>query len=227
MNTIVNKEIKTKIDFEQFLKTIKVNKDYKEIDKIKSFFKKANQIAVPKAIYGEAYIDQIEDEKVIIEKIEFKSKIMSVNLKDVHKVIVYIVTAGKEIDQWAEKEDGDILQKYWLSVLQEFVLKEALNKVKDNINKKLLPGLTSTMNPGSLIDWSITEQKKLFELIGDPENKIGVSLTKSSLMLPKKSVSGLIYPTEISFENCQVCPRKKCPNRSAPYQPELLNKKYS
>ena len=105
-------------------------------------------------------------------------------------------------------------------------LAPALSDIKE-INEKYIPGSSSTMNPGSLIDWSITEQKKLFKLLGNPAKEIGVELTKSSLMLPAKSVSGLVYPTEKDFENCQVCPRLKCPNRSAPYDEELIEKRYN
>ena len=75
----------------------------------------------------------------------------------------------------------------------------------------------SFMNPGSLADWPIEEQKPLFRLIGDVEVAIGVKLTKNYLMIPTKSVSGIYFPTEITFYSCQLCPRKACDGRNAPY----------
>jgi hypothetical protein len=84
----------------------------------------------------------------------------------------------------------------------------------------------STMNPGSLADWPLAQQRVLFALLGNTEAAIGVSLTPSLLMTPTKSVSGIAFPTEGSFASCQLCPRKACPNRRAPYDPGLKERKY-
>ena len=73
------------------------------------------------------------------------------------------------------------------------------------------------MSPGSLPDWPIEEQKKLFALLGDVQGVLGVRLNESLLMLPRKSVSGLFFPTEISFYSCQLCPRSNCEARKAAY----------
>ena len=86
---------------------------------------------------------------------------------------------------------------------------------------KYRPGKMSSMSPGSLQDWPITQQSELFRVLGDVESEIGVRLTESYLMLPMKSVSGLCFPTETSFESCQLCPRDDCPGRAAPYDPTL------
>lgn len=227
MKTIIKKEIPFEIDFESFLKKIKLSKDYHDIDTVKKYVKKANEIGKPKAMYREVFINNRGEDYVEVEDQRFESKIMRVNLEDIYKVLIYIVTCGQELAEWAGQQDGDMLEEYWLSMLQEAVLEQARDYIKDEINENYLPGSSSVMNPGSLIDWSISEQKKLFKLLGNPEQEIGVKLTDSSLMLPKKSVSGLIYPTEKDFENCQVCPRENCPNRSVPYQPELIKEKYS
>lgn len=227
MNTIIKREISFEIEFDEFLDKIKINKDYKDIDEIREIVKKANQIGKPKAMYKEVYIDEIGKNYVVVEDKKFESKIMSVNLEEVHKVIIFLITCGTELEKWAEKKDGDMLENYWHSMVQEAVLEKARDYINKEINEKYLPGSTSIMNPGSLIDWSITEQKKLFSILGNPKKEIGVKLTESSLMLPAKSVSGLIYPTEEDFENCQVCPKENCPSRSAPYEPELLEKRYS
>ena len=36
-------------------------------------------------------------------------------------------------------------------------------------------------------------------------------------MIPNKTVSGLLFPTEEDFHTCQVCHRDPCPNRRAPF----------
>ncbi len=55
---------------------------------------------------------------------------------------------------------------------------------------------------------------------------IGVELTPSFLMVPNKSVSGLRFPTEENWASCMLCPRPDCPNRRAPHDPELFERKY-
>ena len=45
-------------------------------------------------------------------------------------------------------------------------------------------------------------------------------------MVPTKSVSGILFPAEETFASCQLCPRDDCPNRRAPYDPELFERKY-
>jgi hypothetical protein len=81
------------------------------------------------------------------------------------------------------------------------------------------------MSPGSLPNWPITEQKPLFSLIGKTEELVGVRLTDSMLMLPRKSISGIVFPTEVTFSSCQLCPRERCEGRKAPYD-EALKEKY-
>jgi hypothetical protein len=66
-----------------------------------------------------------------------------------------------------------------------------------------------------------------FFLVGDVKQLIGVELTESYLMSPIKSISGLIFPTDVSFVNCPVMPRENCPGRKAPYDEILLHTKFS
>ncbi len=69
-----------------------------------------------------------------------------------------------------------------------------------------------------------TEQKPLFSLFGDVEKLVGVALNASHLMQPLKSTSGILFPAEVTFESCQLCPRKNCSGRRAAYDPEALKK---
>lgn len=45
-------------------------------------------------------------------------------------------------------------------------------------------------------------------------------------MLPYKSVSGIAYETEATFENCMLCPRGNCPTRRVPYDASMGAKTY-
>jgi len=80
------------------------------------------------------------------------------------------------------------------------------------------------MNPGSLEDWPLTQQKQLFTLFRNIEKILGVKLTEQCYMIPRKSVSGVFFPTESKFYSCQICPRKRCDSRKSNYSPGLVKK---
>ena len=88
------------------------------------------------------------------------------------------------------------------------------------MSKYAINGLSS-MSPGSLSDWPIEEQKPLFSILGDVETAIGVTLTENFLMVPTKSISGIYFPTDLPFYNCQLCSRKNCDSRKARFDKTL------
>jgi hypothetical protein len=79
------------------------------------------------------------------------------------------------------------------------------------------------MSPGSgdVEIWPVSQQKELFAILDGVTPHIGVRLTDSMLMIPNKSVSGIVFPTEVDYRGCQVCHRQNCPNRSAPFDEDL------
>ena len=109
----------------------------------------------------------------------------------------------------------------------EMALAAALDQLHTHLEEKYHLGRVKAMNPGSLEDWPIGQQKELFRILGDVKSAIGVELTDSCLMLPMKSASGILFQTESNFESCQLCPRKNCPNRRARYKEHLYEEKYS
>ena len=76
------------------------------------------------------------------------------------------------------------------------------------------------MNPGSaeVGVWPLAQQRPLFRLLGDPKAAIGVVLTESLLMIPNKSVSGVLFPSRAGWVSCQVCSRSGCVGRRAAYR---------
>jgi hypothetical protein len=77
------------------------------------------------------------------------------------------------------------------------------------------------MSPGSLEDWPIEEQSPLFSILNGVEEYTGVGLAENFLMIPRKSVSGIYFPTETEFYSCQLCIKERCPGRRAGYSEEV------
>jgi hypothetical protein len=158
--------------------------------------------------------------------VTFTSRVLTVNLKKVHRVFPFVVTCGVELDEVPGAAD-DPLTEYWLDELRIMALGAASAHLRRQIEERYRPGKITSMSPGSLKDWPLTQQRELFSALGDVEGAIGVKLTESFLMWPMKSVSGVYFQTETSFESCQLCPREDCPGRRAPYDERLWQERYA
>jgi hypothetical protein len=176
--------------------------------------------ARPKAMYKVCFIDARTEDSVELGGVRFTSRILSRNLSEVERVFPYVATCGIEMDR-VEGADNNGLAQYWLDGLKEMALRAAVAHLKEHIAARfgLKTDKMSTMNPGSgnRNVWPISQQRQLFRLLGDVEGSIGVRLTASFLMTPNKTVSGIIFPTEIPFVTCQLCTRENCPRRRAEY----------
>lgn len=212
-------------DIEALAKQVRVEPTGDLFGELVSYVRQAEAVARPKAMYRIGYVDERGDDWVRIDGQRFTSRILSVNLEAVHRVFVYVATCGVELQQWAEGR-ADPLEQYWSNVIQEMALRAAGRALSADLDQRYDPGRTSTMAPGSLGEWPLTEQRPLFAFLGDTEQEIGVQLTESLLMVPTKSVSGIRFATEERFESCQLCPRADCPGRRAPYDAGLYERKY-
>jgi hypothetical protein len=185
----------------------------------------AQSLARPKAVYKLAFIDAKEDQAVVLDGIRFTSRVLRVNLDTAQRVFAYVATSGRELETWADAQE-DFLARFWADAINQAVLGAALKSFREYLTAQFAVSQLSAMNPGSLADWPLREQRPLFGLLGDVQAAIGVTLTPSLLMTPTKSVSGILFPSEETFASCQLCPREACPNRRAAYDPELFAKRY-
>ncbi len=183
-------------------------------------------MARPKAAYRVAYIDSRSTDTVVIEGVTFKSRVLRVNTDGAQRVFPYVATCGLELDDWS-RSVGDLLAAFWADAIKEAAVIAAMRALRSHVVGAFRLKRSAAMAPGSLADWPIGQQRPLFALLGDVQGAIGVRLTPSMLMVPAKSVSGILFPTEESFESCQLCPRPGCPNRRAPYDPGLYERRYA
>ena len=186
----------------------------------------ARAVARPKAACKVAFVESRDDGGVVIDGIRFDSRVLRVNLARANRVFAYVATCGVELEEWSGSV-ADPFEHYWADAIKEGALGDALRAVNAHVDRRYRPGPTSSMNPGSLPDWPMEQQRPLFELLGDPTAAVGVQLTDSFLMVPNKSISGLRFPTEVGFESCQLCPREICPGRRAPYDKDLYGRRFA
>ncbi|UCC38579.1 MAG: vitamin B12 dependent methionine synthase [Candidatus Aminicenantes bacterium] len=222
MQVIENIPIELALD--NVVKALRLNKERYSSSGIQEFIAIAESLIQPKACYEVAYINKKEKDKVKIEDVTFSSRVLRKNLENVERVFPYIITIGKALEDKAASF-SDLLKQYYLENIGDMVLRLAKQYLDKQIKKHYGLEKLSSMSPGSLKDWPITEQKPLFSLFRTEKNPVGVKLTEHMLMIPRKSISGIYFPAEVTFLSCQLCPRERCPARKAPYD-EDLKKKY-
>jgi len=217
-------DIPVRLDPEAVLKQLRLRRENKYIEKeVQEVLGLVLPVAKPKAVYKVAYVDNRNGDSLDIDGVRFTSRVLRVNLDQIERVFPYVATCGQELEAITVPAD-DIMKAYCLDTVKRLVLGSAISYLKDYLTGNYALGQISNMNPGSLEDWPITQQKELFSILDNVREAIGVELTERCLMRPLKSVSGIHFPTEIRFESCQLCPREGCIGRRAPYDPALVKK---
>ena len=181
----------------------------------------AETVASPKAVYRLCAVEDKGGDFVVANGIKIVSTLVRKNLENANRIVAYAATCGTELEEWS-KRYKDPLESYWADAVKLLYLAA----VRKELNAKVWEDYfhtddMSAMSPGSLPSWPLPAQRTLFKLIGNTEKTIGVTLTDSCLMLPSKSVSGILFSDESHYENCRFCPILKCPGRRAPFKGEF------
>lgn len=179
-------------------------------------------IGNPKAAYTMAFIESREGDTVRIGGVAFTSRTLSRNLASIERVFPLVATCGNEMDKESPVK-GDMVKEFWWDLIKTHLLSAANTYLNNHLQRKFRLNKTATMRPGSgdAVVWPIEQQRNLFTLLGDVEEAIGVVLTDSFLMIPNKTTSGILFPTEKDFRSCEVCHRENCPSRHAPFNKKL------
>ncbi len=226
MEPIVLDEIDFQLSYTKIAHKMRVREDSKQEKQLRDLLDEALSIARPRALYTIATIDEKEENGVVLDGIRMESRVMRVNLEEIHRVFPFVITCGTELYGWKNTQE-DMLLKFYADEINQAAMRKAGNVLLDHLKETYQLGKTAAMNPGSLEDWPVTAQRPLFELLGDPEKLIGVKLLDSMLMIPNQTVSGIRFVTDGDFSSCSMCPIENCPHRSAPYDQELYKQKYS
>lgn len=212
------------INSEDVVKELRFRQKNPSIEKTAQELLEATKpIAKPKALYKVSYINGKNEDSVDIDGLIFTSRILRMNLENAERVFPYVVTAGRELEE-IEISKEDIMRVFCLDTIKEMILERAIRYFENYLKEIYALGKMSHMSPGSLHNWPVSQQRHLFSIFGNVEELIGVKLTKSFMMGPVKSVSGIFFPTEIDFKSCMLCTREKCIKRRARYDPEMAEK---
>lgn len=191
----------------------------RDLKTVQDLVRIAQPLVEPKVLYKVSYIEEKTADGVVVEGLPLISTVLRQNLDAVERVFPFVITIGNKFSETLDAYD-DLLEKFYLDTIGNVALNQTRLAFKDHLKQKYAIEKTAFMEPGSLANWPIDQQKPLFKLLGDVQASIGVRLTESLLMLPAKSISGIYFPTQTSFFSCQLCPRERCESRRAKYDPK-------
>ena len=212
-------DIRVSLDLNMVQKKLHMN-PANDLDMVRHLVNTVSQLIEPKAFYKVCYIEEKSEDSVVVEGMHLTSRVLQKNLAPVERIFPYAITLGAKLGE-RQSACGDLLENYYLDCIGNLALNSVQIELKKHLQSKYALEKMSSMAPGSLSDWPIEEQGPLFKILGDVETAIGLKLTRSLLMIPDKSISGIYLPTEVSFYSCQLCPRKRCEARKAKYNQAL------
>ena len=175
----------------------------------------------PKGIYSKVMIKNISSEgRINLENglcLEINNSMLNL-LKGTRYLAFGLSTIGNQLEEkvvelFAKNEYpkamaldavGTVASKFLSNYIQSVICQEA---------KEQNFQTTKYFSPGSG-DWNISQQKNIFQII--PAGKIGVKLTESYMMIPKKSLSWvigmgkeIIIPSK-GDDSCKNCLAENC-----------------
>lgn len=211
--------IPVELDPEEIKKRLRLDSS----DEVQILIRTAQPLIKARAVYMVCYVEARLEDAVVLDGARFTSRVLRTNLEEAERAFPYVVTIGHELEDMAGS-CKDLLEQYYFDIVGNTAVSAARKYLENHLRDRFVLGRMSRMSPGSLKDWPIREQRILFSTLGDVEASIGVRLTGSFLMIPRKSVSGIYFPTEIPFLSCQLCPRENCSSRQAPYDKTAVAK---
>jgi hypothetical protein len=150
--------------------------------------------------------------------------IITSQLKRSTSLALFVSTAGPRLEQWSGElmAGGDMMRGYIVDAIASEYVEQASVWLEKRVSERVQSlgwKMTNRYSPG-YCDWPVSEQHKLFSLL--PDKFCGISLTESALMVPIKSLSGIIGlgpdVTRGAFQ-CNICDLKDCFRRREEPEP--------
>jgi hypothetical protein len=149
--------------------------------------------------------------KIIDENPLTTSAVISYLLKNSERFVIFAATAGKAFGEYQQKNESDILKSFIINVIGTCIVESAGDRMEKLIETEIGGEKhTARYSPG-YCGWRLDGQKELFAILGD--NPCGIELTDVCLMLPIKSISGVIGVGKNVVENqygCRFCEMDNC-----------------
>ena len=155
-------------------------------------------------------------ESIKLGGLEFNCRdIIATAFRKAGSAAIVLCTAGNDISKWiGELFDRDeAVRAYIADIAASLAVEKAASIVQGKVGDHAASSglkISNRYSPG-YCGWDVSEQKALFSLL--PENFCGISLNKEAMMVPVKSISGIIglgQDIKMTGYLCSKCARKDC-----------------
>jgi hypothetical protein len=165
-------------------------------------------------------IGEVAAGHICIEEVTFKSDILARLLRRCQRIAVFVLTIGDYLEELVAYLAAQemVLPATVLDAVGSGAVEKLAGEIEAGIRRRGAAGglvVSRRFSPG-YCDWDISQQKKLFQLLDG--NTAGVTLTENVLMMPRKSISGIVgigLPERDieKYNPCLTCRNKGCPGR--------------
>ncbi len=136
-------------------------------------------------------------------------------LRGAETAALFVCTAGEGFSEWRARYEAqfDYLGGFVVDTLGSMVVERAMDLIQTELEKQVAASgqkISNRYSPG-YCNWPLADQQALFGLL--PTSDCRITLTDSSLMLPIKSVSGIIGigpAIERRPYGCAICENASC-----------------
>ncbi len=138
-------------------------------------------------------------------------------LKSARQFALFAATSGQRFEQLLQevKQEGDLLRTYMMDTIGSRIAECAGDRMEAYLEEVLGGAVHSNRFSPGYCGWHLSEQGKLFSLLGD-EASCGITLSDVFLMTPVKSISGLVGIGEHVSRKvyaCHICELTTCYKR--------------
>jgi hypothetical protein len=213
------------IDRQQILRYMGYDDDYQPsthiVSLVNDYMENYQDFLAPSYSHVIRDIVSVKGNTVTIkDSITLRSTVIARLLEQCEKVAIFSLTIGNHLEKMVSHlaENGLVLQAAVLDVIGSVAAEELAVHVEDRIRSLAIPqglGASRRFSPG-YCDWEVSQQRMVFQALGG--DSAGVHLTERCLMIPQKSVSGIIGigSARSNIENynpCLTCKERDCPGR--------------
>ncbi len=195
---------------------------------IDSQIEKAYKLIKPAYTYELKEIEHISGAEVSFgDSLVFSSNTISYALSGCEWGALYVATIGGDLEEEMTRlmNKGDILEATILDAIGSTAVIQIRFNLQDTINEiAKAKGCRTTVrfSPG-YCDWHVNQQKILFQSVD--ADSVGVRLTESCMMIPIKSISGVIGLGKLDPAKPPPCvticeKRASCNHKSISWDPE-------
>lgn len=179
-------------ELSMFTERMRIQKRPAMVEQMAALLEEAKGIARPKVMFKDMPIEKKGEDFIVLAGVTFHSRDLCQTVEALPRVFPTVATCGLELGNWAMQYE-DMMVRFFAEVICEAAMTAAQDYLAQYVAQHHGAAAITYILPGTL-DWPITEQEKLFTLVGDTA-PIGVHLTEQGTMRPIKTVSALYYET--------------------------------